>query len=185
MFFLRVLACALLMSFMTFVSHANAAVRCNDNDPREICVRVSQCINHSLNLALEGQVAAADILNLDLLRQMALRREERGITDYAREQISAAFEGLINRRFVSNRHRFAGATLIVRVIDVRRQTHIVSGTIVSNSGTYSYQTPMYFTGANSCMFYDVTIEGVFRLSSWLRNHGSLQSLYEQHGVDLN
>lgn len=171
-----------LVSLFSFAGATYAGENCRATESHADCMRLVQCINQSLNLALRGDTDASDVLNIDLLRQRALGRQGRNLAASQTAQIDAAYTQLINERFISNRNRFANAELTVDFFNLRRSTYVVNGMINRNGSPYRYTALTYFTNNTSCRFYDITIEGIFGLGSWLRNHDSLQALYREYGI---
>ena len=132
--------------------------------------------------ALAGTVAATDVLNVDYLRQRALGRQGRNLTQDGIDAINSAYQALINNRFAANRDRFTNAYLTVTFVRTRRSTHIVDGLIMRNGNPYRYTTYAYFASQTTCRFYDVVIEGVFTLSRWLLFNDSLEDLYRENNI---
>lgn len=172
----------LLLSLLGFTGTTYAGESCRGAEPHADCVRLTQCINQSLNFALRGDTAATDVLNIDLLRQRALGQQGRTLAETQAARINTAYIQLINDRFTSNRNRFANADLTVTFFNLRRTTYVVNGMINRNGSPYRYTALTYFTSSTSCRFYDITIEGIFGLGSWLRNHNSLKALYREYGI---
>ena len=165
------IVCLVSLSFFTTISHAEQIVH----------PAIQTCLDRGLVNVLQGELS---LIDTQFVAMQVAGPQWKSLTPTEQATLHTTIKSVMERRIKKNAGSYMGATVIIKNIKTSNKVpnyYTISGFIATkDQGSYSYSTQV-IVSSTQCRFYTLVIEGLFRLSTWLRDQPEVTALLSKKG----